>query len=232
MPTSIQSNLSFPSKLNEPFHPALAQLDSGKALPDVQLTQSAKRLYARFLRQHLAAASKGRQTFRARIATLATDLELSERTIHRALDQLKAANLLQWMRTGRSSYYRLLPLPETVDNSTPQVNQCQIRSDTTADPHKKAFKETKHYGTNHVDNPLSPDLKTHIERRLTDIGFKLYQKGVKGPVTIDLIIDHYGLSWLLSWLDKAEDARADLRNPGAWLKKRLDSSRKRQHYLE
>jgi len=147
MSEAHQPSLSFPTKINEPFHPALLRLDSGEALPEnVHLTQAAKRLYARFMRQQLAAQSKGRDTFRVKVSTLAVDLDLSDRTIRRGIKQLHAAELLQIVRTGRSSYYRLLPLaivestPQPiVDNSPPTTKTdrtfCPNSSDKKTEPH-------------------------------------------------------------------------------------------------
>ena len=107
MPEAHQPEFSFPTKINEPFHPALTRLESGDALPPgVRLTQAAKRLYYRFLRQHLAATSKGRDSFRVKVCNLARDLELTQRTIYRCLDQLRGANLVQSVRTGRGWRFR------------------------------------------------------------------------------------------------------------------------------
>jgi hypothetical protein len=219
-----QPALPFQSRITEPFHPAPARLDSGAALPDIRLTQAAKRLYARLSRQHYAAASKGRQLFRARLTTLAADLAVNERTIRRGLDQLKTAGLVFWQRTGRSSMFQLRSLPEIVDNSPPDENQCPISSGNMSEPHEIPLKELKHNGVQTVDKSIL----AAIAARLDGIGFKLYQKGHRGPLPVDKVVGRFGVSWVLSWLDKAEDCGNSLRNPGAWLKKRLEASLRRQ----
>ena len=182
-----QSEFTYNSKINEPFHPALLRVEDGTGLPpDVQLTQAAKRLYARFLRQHLAAASKGRDSFRAKVCNLAQDLELTQRTIYRCLDQLRGADLIQSVRTGRSSWYRLLPLPPLeeaesppiVDNSPPSVGECQFRGDITSDRSLENFLKQKEHNDiasiEAVDNFQNPDelLLARINRRLEAISFK------------------------------------------------------------
>ena len=223
MPTAVQSNLAFPTKITEPFHPAIARLDSGQALPGANLTQSAKRLYARFSRQQMAARSKGRQAFRAKLSTLAEALELNERTIRRAINQLKDTGLLQVVRTGRSSWFSLLPLPpkgEDVDNSSVPSSQCPLSSDKKSIPHKKDFQVPKHNGTEHVDKSIIEV----ISKRFAALGFRYYEKGRRGPVPTEKVVEKFGVSWVLSWVEKAEDCGNSLRNPGAWLKKRLEGS--------
>jgi len=72
---------------------------------------------------------------------------------------------------------------------------------------------------------ISPALQAHIADRLADLDFKYYLKGHRGPLDVNQLADRFGTSWLLSWLEKAEDGRDHLRNPGAWLRRRLHQTR-------
>jgi DNA-binding transcriptional ArsR family regulator len=239
-----QSEFTYNSKINEPFHPALLRLESGEALPPGVLTQAAKRLYARFLRQHLAAASKGRDSFRAKVCNLARDLELTDRTIYRALDQLRAANLVQSVRTGRSSWYHLLPLPPLeeaesppiVDNSPPPDSKCQFRDDITSDRSLENFLKQKEHNdipaVADVHNFQNPDelLLARINRRLEAISFKYFEKGRQGPLPVADVVERFGVSWVLRHLERTEDGalEGEIRNPGGFLKRALERCLKRR----
>ncbi len=246
--TAHQTEINYKATVPEPFYPALERLESGEALPpDVRLTQAAKRLYSRFLRQHLAAASKGRELFRAKARTLAQDLQITERTVYRALDQLRAAGLLQSVRTGRSSFYRLLPLPAPpaepepppdVDKSRPPDSECQIRTDIGSDRHKESslkLKPIEDQTAQVVDNfpfpaPENDLLLARIDRRLEELKFRYHLKGHKRPLNAGELAQRFDVSYLLSWLEKAEDGALEgsLRNPAAWLRKALERCLKRR----
>ena len=54
------------------------------------------------------------------------------------------------------------------------------------------------------------------------------EKSHSGPLPVAQVVERFGVGWVLSWLDKAEDCGDSLRNPGAWLKKRLEASLQRR----
>ena len=221
----------FKPKIPEPFNPSLCRLDSGQALPDgVKLTQAAKRLHSHLLRQWLAATSRGRTAFKARLATLAEDLQLSERTIRRGIEQLESVGLVVRVRTGRASWFTLRPLPE------PKPPSVDNHSSTSGH-----FGRSSLESTNKKPNVVTPTLELihinpdkrlleRINARFEAIGFQYFIKGRQGPLPVADVVERFGVSWILRHLERAEDGALEgtIRNPGGFLKRALERCLKRR----
>ena len=184
-----------------------------------------------------------KKSFRVSKTRLAELSGCSRATVSRGLHLLRSRSLIVTVATGRASYYQLLPFEEPspepeqeddVDKSgvedEPKTHNEPSEGSTSTSPHKRVLLDINNdYDTPNVDNgekskkedELSPEMKKDLEERFKKIGFGWSRDGKKQLLTVDTVVNTYGLSWVLSWLEKTEDIVDDLKNPGGWMLQHL-----------
>ena len=113
------------------------------------LGSTAKLVYGLLRRLQKINEKRGKAHFRLSHAKLAQQIGRTPRTVRRAIRELREAQLIVSVRTGRSNYYSLLPVPN-VENSD-LVQKPEVREDKNvlsertkmAAPHKRSLPEKK-----------------------------------------------------------------------------------------
>jgi hypothetical protein len=234
------------------------------------LTASSKLVFGVLNRYSLISRKHGKDVFRLRKSKIAELTGLSASTVTRCLYQLRgkpqttgtpgrpSSNgsaplfefdpLIQVIATGRSSYYRILPIqqPEplqqnsnpsadeqpttAVDNFSPQNQNDVSEKSSQTFPHKEiSFKKDNVYELPiNVDNSIiSNDMRNFLNFKFEEIGFGLDKEG-KRILSVDDTLKRFELSYVLSWIEKISDFGADLQNPAAYLYKRLAETAQNQ----